>query len=80
LRHSLCRRGALVGADVIGQPFVRRKPDFALLQSREQAQAPLKIRTLARTMPSTYIIFDIMYDAGRSTMDLPLRSRRVLLE
>jgi bifunctional non-homologous end joining protein LigD len=60
--------------------FKDGKPDFALLMSREQARAPLKIRTLARSMPAVYVVFDILTDRGRSVMDRPLRLRRRLLE
>src|SRR5229473_7233260 len=33
------------------------KPDFGLLLSRNQARASLKIQSLARTFPATYIVF-----------------------
>src|SRR5262245_16890768 len=56
------------------------KPDFGLLQSREHSRSPLKIRTFAKTLPATLIVFDILYDAGRSVMNQPLRERRRLLE
>ena len=32
------------------------KPDFRLLLSRNQTRAPLKIRSLARTFPATYVV------------------------
>jgi bifunctional non-homologous end joining protein LigD len=56
------------------------KPDFTLLLSREQARSPLKRRTLSRAMPATYMVFDLLYDRGRSVMDLTLVERRKLLE
>jgi bifunctional non-homologous end joining protein LigD len=37
------------------------KPDFGLLLSRNQARASLKIQSLARTFPATYIVFDLIY-------------------
>jgi len=52
------------------------KPDFQLLQSREQARTPLRIRLLARSRPATYIVFDQLYDSYRPVMSLPLRDRR----
>jgi ATP-dependent DNA ligase len=34
------------------------KPDFNLLAQREQAQRPLRIQTLSRQIPATYVVFD----------------------
>lgn len=56
------------------------KPDFHLLMSREQARATIKIRALSKHLPATYIVFDILYDAGRPVMDRPFAERRRLLE
>jgi DNA ligase D-like protein (predicted ligase) len=52
------------------------KPDFSRLQSREHTRAPLRVRTLARTMPATFVVFDQLYEAFHSIMDLPLEERR----
>jgi DNA ligase D-like protein (predicted ligase) len=52
------------------------KPDFGLLQSREHSRARLKVRTLARTLPATYIVFDLLYEKYQSLMDQPLLTRR----
>jgi bifunctional non-homologous end joining protein LigD len=56
------------------------KPSFPLLQSRDHARSPLKIRTLSGAMPATYVVFDMLYHRGRSIMNEPLRRRRRLLE
>ena len=56
------------------------KPSFPLLQSRDHARSPLKTRTLAKTMPATYIVFDILFDGFESVMEQPLVKRRALLE
>lgn len=56
------------------------KPDFPSLLSREQAHSALKRRTLSRNLPATYILFDLLYDRGKSVMDRPLTERRRLLE
>jgi ATP-dependent DNA ligase len=44
------------GSVLDGETIVFRdgKPDFGLLQSREQARSPLKVKSLARTMPASY--------------------------
>jgi ATP-dependent DNA ligase len=56
------------------------KPDFRLLLSRNQARASLKIQSLARTFPATYIVFDLLYHRFESLLVLPLWARRQRLE
>ncbi len=56
------------------------KPDFGLLLSRNQTRAPLKIQSLARTLPATYVVFDLLYDRFESLLALPLDTRRERLE
>jgi bifunctional non-homologous end joining protein LigD len=56
------------------------KSDFHRLQARDQAQTPLKIRVLARSMPATLIAFDLLYDAYQPIMALPLHLRREKLK
>ena len=48
------------------------KPDFRLLLSRNQARASLKIQSLARTFPATYIVFDLPYHRFESLLVLPV--------
>jgi ATP-dependent DNA ligase len=52
------------------------KPSFQSLMSREQSRSPLKIRSLARNLPATYIVFDLLYEGFQSIMDEPLVIRR----
>src|SRR5712692_11694753 len=56
------------------------KPDFGLLLSRNQTRAPLKIQSLARTFPATYVVFDLVYHRFESLLALPLWVRRQRLE
>jgi ATP-dependent DNA ligase len=56
------------------------KPSFRLLLSRNQARAPFKIQSLARTLPATYVVFDLLYDRFESLLALPLGRRRQRLE
>src|SRR5260370_13860550 len=56
--------GALTAGTVLdGEVVVLQegKPNFGLLPSRNQARAPLKIQSLARTLPATYVVFDLLY-------------------
>jgi ATP-dependent DNA ligase len=70
------------GTVLDGEVVVLRqgKPDFGLLLSRNQARAPFKILSLARTLPAAYIVFDLLYHRFESLMALPLRARRRRLE
>lgn len=52
------------------------KADFQRLMAREQARYPLKIRMLSRSMPATYIVFDLLYDAYQPIMAVPFHLRR----
>ena len=56
------------------------KPDFGLLLSRNQARAPFKIQSLARTFPATYVVFDLLYDRFEPLLTLPLWARRQRLK
>ncbi len=55
------------------------KPDFSLLQTRAPLCCEHKIRTLSRTTPATYVVFDQMFDRYRSLMDEPLSARREVM-
>lgn len=52
------------------------KPDFDRLMAREQLRSPMKIKSSARAMPATYIVFDVLYEGYASLMDEPLDVRR----
>jgi DNA ligase D-like protein (predicted ligase) len=56
------------------------KPDFGLLQSREHTRSAVKVRMLARTLPATYVVFDVLYERYHSVMALPLQARREHLQ
>lgn len=55
------------------------KPDFPLLQSREQARTPHRVRSLGQSTPATYVAFDMLYAEYQSIMNQPLAKRRELL-
>ena len=56
--------------------LVDGKPHFSSVLQREQARAPLKIQALARSLPATLVVFDVLYRRGRPLLDLPLSERR----
>jgi len=70
------------GTVLDGEVVVLRqgKPDFGLLLSRNQARASLKIQSLARTFPATYIVFDLIYHRFESLLASPLWARRQRLD
>ena len=51
-------------------------PSFELLQYRFGANDSIQIRMLARKMPTTYIVFDLLHLNGRDLVDRPLTDRR----
>lgn len=55
-------------------------PSFARLQNRMHVVKPAEANRLAETYPVVYLIFDLLYLDGRSTLSLPYTERRTLLE
>lgn len=54
-------------------------PDFSLAMSRVHARGERRIGELARSTPVTYVVFDLLFDAGRSLLDERLDVRRAAL-
>jgi bifunctional non-homologous end joining protein LigD len=69
------------GTILDGEMVVLRagQPDFGLLLSRDQTCQPLKIQLLARSLPATYVGFDLLYHRYRPLLDEPLHQRRAQL-
>ena len=55
--------GVILDGEVV--VFHEGRPDFRRLLSRDQAGAPFKIRLSARSMPATYVVFDLLYEGYR---------------
>jgi bifunctional non-homologous end joining protein LigD len=55
------------------------RPNFGLLQHRMHVGSESTVRRLMKTIPVVYMIFDVLYLDGHSTMDLPYEERRELL-
>ncbi|GAB6157630.1 non-homologous end-joining DNA ligase [Desulfotomaculum varum] len=60
--------------------FQNGKPSFSHLQARGKTTNPLQIDRLARQLPATLVVFDILFRSGTSVMALPLRERKQILE
>jgi bifunctional non-homologous end joining protein LigD len=56
------------------------RPNFGLLQHRMHVGSESTVRRLMKTLPVVYMVFDVLYLEGRSTMDVPYEERRKLLE
>ncbi|WP_063010720.1 non-homologous end-joining DNA ligase [Nocardia kruczakiae] len=56
------------------------RTSFAALQPRMHQRNPAMIRALTRSVPATYLIFDLLHIGDRSLIDLPYERRRRLLE
>jgi bifunctional non-homologous end joining protein LigD len=56
------------------------RPSFPALQQRMHVHNDRQARSLANSVPVTYLIFDVLHLDGRSCMDLPYSERRALLE
>src|SRR5438445_1498042 len=54
-------------------------PSFEKLQERERASGKINIEYLAKTLPATYIVFDILYVGDKEVMSLPQMERKALL-
>jgi bifunctional non-homologous end joining protein LigD len=70
------------GTVLDGEMVVLRngQPDFVLVQSRDKTRSSLKIRTLSRAEPATFMAFDLLYENYNSLVDYPLLERRQRLE
>ncbi len=55
-------------------------PNFERLQRRMHVSSPSAVRRLSGEEPVSYLIFDLLYLDGHTTMTLPYRERRALLE
>lgn len=56
------------------------RPSFPALQQRMHVHNDRQARSLANSVPVTYLIFDVLHLDGRSCLDLPYVERRALLE
>jgi bifunctional non-homologous end joining protein LigD len=70
------------GTILDGEMVVLRggKPDLALLQARDQTRSPWKIRSLSRSLPAAYVVFDLLYEGFQPLLKLPLCHRRQRLQ
>jgi bifunctional non-homologous end joining protein LigD len=56
------------------------RPSFERLQARMHLASDSAVKRRMRDTPATYVIFDLLYLDGRSTLPLPYEERRELLD
>ncbi len=60
--------------------FSDGKPNFAALSEREHQSQRLRIEYLSKSMPASYVIFDVLYARGENVMNRPLCERKEILK
>jgi len=77
--RQLGSREAVLDGEVVALDGEGR-PSFQLLQRRMHLRSDSEIRRRGKQVPVTYMVFDLLYLEGRSTMGLPYEKRREKLE
>lgn len=60
--------------------FTDGKPDFAALAEREHQTQRLRIEYLSKTVPASFVAFDILYSKGERVIARPLSERKAILK
>ncbi|MBC8108696.1 MAG: DNA ligase, partial [Anaerolineae bacterium] len=79
LAEVFADRQAILDGEIVALDDVDR-PSFSRLQKRMHLNEAPSINRAVRDVPIFYVIFDLLYLNGRSTMPLPYTARRELLE
>jgi bifunctional non-homologous end joining protein LigD len=79
LARSLGSRRIVLDGEVVAFDD-RGRPSFERLQSRMHLASDSAVRRRMRDIPATYVIFDLLYLDGHSTLSLSYEERRGLLE
>lgn len=79
MTRPLAGRAVLLDGEIVAFADGGR-PSFARLQQRMHVADRLWAERLSRQVPATFLVFDVLHLDGHSTMDLPQRERRGLLE
>ena len=79
LTDALGSRSAILDGEIVALDENDR-PSFPLLQNRMHVNDPAAINRLVDQVPVRYLVFDLLYLDGRSTMERSYVHRRDLLE
>ena len=78
LNRALSHHRAVLDGEVVALDADGR-PSFGALQRRMHVSSETAVRRLAKEVPVTYVIFDLLWLDGHSLMDLPYSERRARL-
>lgn len=78
LGAALGARQAVLDGEIVAFDDTGR-PDFQRLQQRMHVDGPGRVQRLARDMPVTYVLFDLLWLDGHGLMDRPYDERREAL-
>jgi len=79
LGPALGKRPTIVDGEILALDASGR-PSFSMLQKRMHGEGPENIRRLMKQVPVLYVLFDVLWADGKSTMSLPYTERRRILE
>jgi bifunctional non-homologous end joining protein LigD len=79
LNRALSSHAAILDGEIVGFDGHGR-PSFATLQRRMHVGSAAQVKRLAKETPVTYMIFDLLWLDGHSTMELAYEQRRELLD
>ena len=78
LYRQIKGRNAILDGELV--VLSQGRPDFHILQQREQASDPVKIDLLSQQTPATFIAFDVLYHNDAKLLHLPLSQRKEILQ
>ncbi len=78
LGPALSSTAAVLDGEIVA--FEGERPSFERLQRRMHVSNERAVRRLMGEVPVVYVIFDLLWLEGHSTLELPYRERRKLLD
>ncbi len=79
LGRQLGSRDAVLDGEIVALDD-RGRPSFERLQQRMHLTRDAEIKRRAKEVPAQYLLFDVLYLEGRSTIAQPYEERRAVLE
>ena len=79
LGPALGKRPTILDGEILALDATGR-PSFPMLQRRMHAEGADHIRRLMKQVPVLYVLFDVLWADGTSSMSLPYTERRRILE
>jgi bifunctional non-homologous end joining protein LigD len=79
LGPALGQKGTILDGEIVALDENGR-PSFPRLQRRMHAEGADNVKRLSVEVPALYVLFDVLWRNGKSTMGLPYVKRRELLE